>query len=126
MVASAPGEASGKTSSRISPRAEEDAEGDADGDAEEDEEDDEGARGAFVSFTDGNVSVRTEAGVDVVAGELFGCAASEVLGGAVFFSAGAFSEFCFAEAADDFGAGVASRRAGRSAVLGLAGGGAAG
>ena len=52
--------------------------------------------------------MRTEAGVGAVTGELCG-------GAAVFFSAAAFNEFCLPDAADGFGVGGVSRRAGGSA-----------
>ena len=106
MVARAFAEASGKIWSRTSPRA----------------EDETGVLGAFA---DGNVSVRTEAGIGAAADEGFGCAAGEVLGGApVFFSAAAFSEFCFAEGADGFGGGGISRCEGCSTSFGGAATGA--
>src|SRR5438445_5663535 len=101
MVASALGEASGKIWSRTSPR-------------EEDAAEDEGeALGALAAFTDGNVSVRTEAGVGAATGELFGCATEELGGGDTgFFSGAAFSEFCFADGDSGFAAGGTSRREG--------------
>src|SRR6267378_3854818 len=96
MVASAFAEASGKTCSSTSARAAEGAE-------------------ALGAFADAKVPVRTEAGVGVATGELCGCAT-------VFFSAVAFSEFDFGSAADGFGAGGTSRRAGCSRALGCAAG----
>src|SRR5712692_6704855 len=98
MVPRAFAEASGKICSRTSPRAGDEAE-------------------ALGAFADGNVSVRTEAVVGAVTGELCGCAA-------VFFSAAAFSEFCVADVADGFGVGGVSRPAGRSAGFCCAAGGA--
>ena len=74
-------------------------------DAEDDEEDEEGVLGAFA---DGNLSVRTEAGVGVVIGELFGCAT-------VFFSTVVFGEFFAGGGTDGLGAGGISRREGCSA-----------
>src|SRR5467141_1230038 len=92
MVARAFAEASGKTCSSTSARAAEGAE-------------------ALGAFADAKVPVRTEAGVGVATGELCGCAT-------VFFSAVAFSEFDFGSAADGFGAGGTSRRAGCLRALG--------
>jgi hypothetical protein len=67
------------------------------------------------AFTDGNVSVRTEAGVGLVTGELFGCATEELGGSDTgFFSAPVFSGLSFAAGADGFGAGGVSRPAGCS------------
>jgi hypothetical protein len=82
------------------------------------------------AFADGNVSVRTEAGIGAATGELFGCATEELGGGDTgFFSAAAFSESGFADGAsgfgaDGFGAGEISRREGCSASFGGAAAGA--
>src|SRR5258708_24433616 len=92
MVARAFAETSGKPCSRTSPRAGDDAK-------------------ALGAFADGNVPVRTEAGVGAATGELCGCAVG-------FFSAAVFSEFCVADGADGFEAGGISRRAGCSIGFG--------
>src|SRR6266481_4630274 len=101
MLASALFEASGRICSRTSARVAECAEAVA-----------EVELGALA---DGKVSVRTEAGVGVAAGEGSGCA-TIVLSGffSGFFSAVIFGEFDFGDATDGFGAGGASRRAGCS------------
>src|SRR5258708_27346176 len=85
MVARAFSETSGKISSRTSPRSEDDAE-------------------ALGAFADGNVSVRTEAGVGAASAELSGSAAR-------FFSAG-FQGAFFAELAARSETPPVSRRAG--------------
>src|SRR5260370_11949263 len=110
MLASDFHEASGKTCSRTSARVAECAE----------------APRVFElgavelgAFADGKVSVRTEAGVGVATGEGCGCA-TIVLSG--FFSGVIFGEFDFGGAADGFGAGGASLRAGCGAALGCAAG----
>src|SRR6202158_709015 len=97
MVARAFSETSGKTSSRTSPRSEEDAE-------------------ALGAFADGNVSVRTEAGVGAASAELCDSAAR-------FFSA-VFSEFCVADVADGSEAARFSTRAGCSIGFRFPAGGA--
>ena len=88
-------------------------------DAEEDEDE---ALGALAAFADGNVSVRTDAGVGVATGELFGCAVEELGGNTSFFSAVAFRELCFAadgaDCADGLEAWAISRREGCSTGFG--------
>ncbi len=54
--------------------------------------------------------MRAAAGIGAATGELLG-------GGAEFFSAEAFSEFCFVDGADGFGAGEISRREGCSTAF---------
>src|SRR3981189_3858882 len=97
MVARAFSETSGKSSSRTSPRSEDDAE-------------------ALGAFADGNVSVRTEAGV--------GAASAELSGSAERFFSAVFSESRFADVADGSEAARVSRRAGCSIASDCAAGGA--
>src|SRR6267378_559785 len=97
MVARAFSETSGKISSRTSPRSGDDAE-------------------ALGAFADGNVPVRTEAGVGAASAELSGSAAR-------FFSA-VFSESRVVDVADGSEAARVSRRAGSSIVSGCPAGGA--
>src|SRR6267143_1518825 len=92
MVARAFSETSGKISSRTSPRSEDDAE-------------------ALGAFADGNVSVRTEAGV--------GAASAELSGSAARFFWAVFSE---SRVADGSEAARVSRRAGCSIASGCAAG----
>src|SRR6266481_7901658 len=107
MEASAFPEASGKTCSRTSARVAECAEAVV-----------EVELGALA---DGKVSVCTEAGVGLATGAASGCATMFFSGFfSGFFSAVAFGEFDFGGAADGFGAGGTSRRAGCSTALGCA------
>src|SRR5437667_7025107 len=96
MVARALPEASGRICSSTSPREGDDAE-------------------LLGAFADGNVSVRTAAGVGVVTAEPRGS-------GAALFTAAALSEFCVAAGGDGFGAGAVSRRAGFSTGSGCTSG----
>src|SRR5437763_17111783 len=88
MVARALTEASGRICSSTSPREGDDAE-------------------LLGAFADGNVSVRTAAGVGVVTAEPRGS-------GAALFTAAALSEFCVAAGGDGSRAWRVSRRPGAS------------